>query len=188
MSATRSITVSDPASEPISLSEAKQHLDIAAADTSHDPEVRRMITASRQQWEHDTQSLTVSRSVVEKLNTWPDETWRFYHRPVSAITSITYYDAANASQTLASSIYDLDIDNRKIYLAVDQTYPDLESRWDAVTVTYTAGQSTVDEIAKHAIKLAIDIQFELKGMTKEKDSAIRAYENLVMRYKRASYP
>ena len=184
----RSVTPAAPASEPLTLTEAKQHLCIAAADDSNDSEVLRIIKAARQQWEDDTQTLTVSRSVVEKLEDWPGVDWRFYYMPVSSITSITYYDTANASQTLGTSIYELDAPNRMIKLKVDQDYPSIESRWDAITVTAVCGETVVSEIAKQAMKLALDVMFELKGMTKEKDATYRAYESLVQRYQRASYP
>ena len=184
----RSVAKVEPTTEPLSLTEAKKHLEITPSDDVHDAEIRRLIVAAREVWEHDTQSLTTSRTVIEKLDSWPDDCWRFYYRPVVSLTSVSYYDSANASQTLSSSVYSLDASNRKLLLAVSQTYPAIESRWDAVTVTYIAGQSVVSEIAKQAMKLQIDVMFELKGLTKEKDACMKAYENLVMRYQRASYP
>jgi hypothetical protein len=57
-----------------------------------------------------------------------------------------------------------------------------------VTINYTAGQSIPVEISKQAILMQVDIMEELRGTTKEKDAATRAYENLVIRYMRGSYP
>ena len=71
---------------------------------------------------------------------------------------------------------------------MDQDWPTIENRWDAITITYTAGQTFTSEIAKAAMKLAIDVLFELRGSTKEKDKTIAAYEMLVDRHARASYP
>lgn len=185
---TRSIAEVAPASEPVSLSDAKKHLEIAEADGTHDEQVSRLITAARQRWEKDTQRATVSRTYVENLSEWPDENWRFYHRPIIGVTSIQYYDADNAQQTLSSSIYSLDGPERRLFLAVDQDWPITETRWDAITITYTAGQTDTDAIAKQGMLLLIDFMFELRGTTKEKDSVIRAYDNLVEPYKRPSYP
>jgi uncharacterized phiE125 gp8 family phage protein len=184
----RSVSVANPATEPLSLSEAKKHLEIGQSDTTHDVEVQSLIVAARELWEHDTQALTVSRAVTEKLDGWPDECWRFYHRPVQSVTSVNYYDALNNSQLLSSSIYSLDAPNRRLLVAVDEDWPDIETRWDAVTVVYVAGETIVPEIAKSAMKLQLDVLFELRGMTKEKDACLRAYENLVIRYQRSSYP
>ena len=184
----RSVDYVAPATEPVTTAEAKEHLGIPSGDTSWDTKVGEMIAAARFQFETDTQLLTVSRSIPEDLDTWPDDDYRFYYRPVISLDSITYYDTANASQTLSSSIYSLDKPNRKIALAVDQDYPDIETRWDAITVTYTAGHATTPEIYKQAILLRIDINFEDRGTQKDKSQTIRAYDALVDRYQRASYP
>ena len=184
----RSATASLPASEPVSLAEAKRHLEIAETDDTHDTHVSSLVVAAREVWEHDTQTLTASRPVVENIDQWPDSDWRFYYLPVSAVDSITYFDESNTSQTLAPSVYSLDVGNRRLLLDVDQDWPSIETRWDAIAITYTAGQTLIDEIAKHAMKLQIDLMFELRGLTKEKDSVVRAYEALVSRYMRSSYP
>jgi len=211
----RRVSVAAPGSEPLTLTEAKKHLEIATADTTHDSHITSLITAVRQLWEHDTQRLTVSRQVVETLEDWPqtygrsdyapnqysgtfgygttasyyeDCNWRFYHQPVISITSIQYYDTANSQQTLNAANYQLDEWNRKIELVVGEDWPQITSRWDAVDITYQAGQATVDEIAKQAMKLQLDVMFELRGMTKNKDACMVAYERLVERFQRASYP
>ncbi len=184
----RSITTSQPASEPLSLSEAKRHLGIADVETGHDRHVTDLIKSARELWEYDTQTATTTRTIVEKLDRWPDECWRFYYRPVSSVTSVEYYDSGNTLQTLATSVYDLDAGNRHLLLKVDQDWPDTETRWDAITITYVAGQSTLGEIPKSAMKLQLDILFESRGMTKEKDLCVRSYENLVKRFQRGSYP
>lgn len=185
----RSVSAVTPTSEPLTLSEAKKHLEIAVADDTHDTHIRALITAAREVWEHDTQTLTVSRTVTENWDDWPGTNWRLYYRPVSAISTITYYDTDNSSQTLSSSVYSLDAPNGQLMLAVDQDWPSIETRWDAITATYTAGQTVVDEIAKQAMKLQVDIGFEMRGIAPvKKDDCIKAYENLVKRYMRGSYP
>jgi len=171
--------------EPITLVEAKKHLEIATADTTHDTHVTMLITAAREQWEHDTQSLVVSRAVTEQLESFPESTWRLFYRPATAITSVKYYDSLNAQQTLASSEYTLTPDGR-LLLAVDKDWPDYTERWDSIEVIYVAGATPT--IAKQAMLLQLDVMFELRGQTKEKDACIRAYESLVARYQRSSYP
>lgn len=185
--ASRSVSLSDPDTEPLSLAEAKKQLEIADSYSTHDTHVSGLIVAARELWEHDTQSPTVRRSVSENLSQFPDEDWRFYFRPVGSVETITYYDTANASQTLASSVYSLDAPNRKLRLAVDQDWPSAETRWDAVTITYKAGSVVVPEIAKQAMKLQISMMFG-DEMSKEFPMWLRSYEALVSRYQRSSYP
>ena len=184
----RSVATVAPETQPLTVTEAKRHLEIAQSDGSHDAELRNLIIACREKWEHDTQSLTVSRTIIEKLADWPDSSWRFYYRPVTSIFSITYFDTANASQTLATTVYDLDAPNRRLLEKVDQEWPSIESRWDAITIKYIAGYASVPEIAKSAMKFQLDVLFELRGMTTDKDASQRAYNNLVLQYQRASYP
>ena len=183
----RSVTTATPATEPITVSEAKKHLEIADEDTTHDSHLDSLIVAAREVWEHDTQTLLVQRSVTEKLEEWPGYDWRFYYKPVS-ISSITYFDISNAQQTLATSVYSLDSFNRKVLLQVDEEWPDIESRWDAIAITYLAGDSTIPEISKHAMKLQISMLFGDDQIKREYDNWAKAYENLVIRYQRSSYP
>jgi uncharacterized phiE125 gp8 family phage protein len=184
----RSIAEVAPASEPLSLAEAKKQLEIPEADATHDSHVTRIISAARQQWERDTQRSTVSRTYVENLSDWPTVDWRFYHQPIVSVTSVKYYDTANSQQTLSSSVYSLDAPNRRLVLAVDQDWPLHETRWDAIEITYVAGQSSVDAIAKQGMLLLVDLYFELRLDTKEKQATERAYHNLMLSYCRGSYP
>ena len=184
----RNVNAANPVSEPLKLTEAKKHLEIANSDTTHDQHVLNLITASRQQFERDTQRLTTSRTVVEKLADWPTEDWKLYYRPVISLDSITYVDENGQSQTLSSSVYSFDQQQRRILLAYDEDWPDARVQWDAITVTYTAGQTQVDEIVKSAIKLKLDYLFELRGMVADKKAVEQAYERLVVLYARETYP
>ncbi len=86
--------------------------------------------------------------------------------PVQSITSITYYDSDNASQTLASSVYALLDDELgpHVALQVDQSWPSAYSRADAVTVTFVAGYgaaaSAVPAAIRHAALMLIANWYE----------------------------
>lgn len=184
----RSVTVAEPTREPLRLDDAKKHLEIADADVAHDAHVLQLIVAAREQWEHDTQSLTVARNVTEKFASWPDDSFRFYYEPTSDTATVTYLDTDGNSQTLSTDVYSIDACNRRMHLKPDQDWPDVQDVWNAITVVYSAGPSSIKDIVRHAIRLQVDFMFELRGQTKEKDSVSRAYENLVARYMRGSYP
>ena len=174
--------------QPVSLIEVKDQLGFAQGDSYSDDRLTRLIVAATEQWEHDTQSITTVRTVTENLPTIPPPTWRLYYRPVVSFTSFKYYDTAGTQQTLASSVYSIDIPNRKIHLAPDQEWPDFQERWDAIELTYIAGSAIVPEISKQAILVQCDIMEELRGTTKEKYATVQLYENLVARFQRSSYP
>lgn len=188
-SLSRSATVSAPASEPLSRSEAKKQLEIADAVTTHDDQIDSIITSAREQWERDTNRITVQTTVVEKLNqeAFFGQCFTLAHRPIISITSITYYDSANLSQTLATSIYDLDAPNRRVSLQYDQIWPSVTDRWDAITVTYLAGKSTVPETDKSAMKLLVFLEFG-DADPQTLDRYQRAYDQMVLKNIRSTYP
>lgn len=154
--------VTAPTTEPIDSTEAKLHLkmdDIATDDTL----IASLIKAARlycelysnmgyitQTWEY-TMDAFCNRIELNKY-------------PISAV-AITYYDAANQIQTLATSVYDTDLSNSPavIQLAYNQTFPDTYKRLNAVKITCTVGYgaaSAVPDDIKAAIKLMLKHLYE----------------------------
>lgn len=186
----RSVTRPTAVTYPVTLEEAKAQLGYAVADTSSDARLNLLIEAATRQWEDDTQSISVTGQAEEELPYLPGPDWRFYYRPEGVVDSIIYYDEDGSPQILDPSLYSVDYPNRRIFRAVDATWPTVQNRWDAVKITYGVGPKTGDlsGLAKQAILMQIDIMEELRGTTKEKDATIKAYENIVARYQRSSYP
>ena len=182
--------VTNPTAEPITLSEAKKHLEIGVSDTTHDIQLASIIQAAREQWEHDTDSVTCYATLRVRLATWMDGQ-SLPRTPIHSITSIQYYDGANTLQTLSPSIYQLHVD--QIRIAYLQVLPGTAARWDAWSINYKAGYSQdgqlVPAIAKNAMLLLIGHYFENRDMLMaEALQTMRPYEALVRRYMRASYP
>lgn len=170
---TRSVSVADPASEPLTLAEAKKHLEIAPAVEVHDTHVTALIQAAREVWEHDTHSITVSRTITENFNQVGLEVDLSY-RPVISLTSVTFDSVAQAGMSLDP--------NRQIVELEEGFAGDT---WNAVIVTYVAGYASVPEIAKSAMKLQLDLMFQPEKLIKQHSDA---YEHLVRKFMRASYP
>lgn len=81
--------------------------------------------------------------------------------PLVSVDSITYVDTDGATQTLASSVYQV-VDNGKwpseIVEAYNQDWPTIRDVRHAVTVTFTAGYGDADSVPapiKHAIKIMV---------------------------------
>lgn len=149
---------------PVTLAEAKQHLRILGEDL--DADVQAALEAAVAWCESACgRALRVSHTLTQRYACWPKDPVRFDREPVSAITSVTYYDADEASQTLASSNYRLlGQSEAGAFLEWDDdfTKPTLDDRADAVTITYTAGYGTIAAVpaeAKHAVKLALSLFF-----------------------------
>lgn len=177
--------VTDSASEPVSATEAKKQLELSGSD--HDTQIALLIQAAREQWEHDTQTVMVEQTWRQRLESFGE--FQFVPGPATAVTSVTYYDTANASQTLSSDYYDIDLSRNAFVLKADYDWPGTYTRWDAVTVNYTVGVSSVPAIAKQAILLLVGYYFENRDMLmSDAMSHMRAYESLVRRFMRSSYP
>lgn len=170
---TRSVSIAEPASEPLTLAEAKKHLEIASAVTVHDDHLTALIQAAREVYEHDTQQVLVSRTVTESFNQVGTEVY-LSMRPIQSITSITFDGVVQTGYSLDAS--------RRIVELTDGFSGDA---WNSVVVVYVAGYSSVPEIHKSAMKLQLDLMFQPEKQIRYHNDA---YERLVARYIRSNYP
>jgi len=184
----RSVLVSQTGSEVVTLEEAKEQLSIASSDTSHNSKINRLIEAARQKFEFDA-------SVSLKNETYDDIFDRFYDRmrlgkrQITAVSSVTYFDNTNATQTLSTDVYAFDESLAEIRLKVNQQFPSTESRWDAVTIRYTTGFTNAPQTAKHAILLLVAFWFENADMIVSPNLiSTQAYDSLVAVHQRSTYP
>ena len=188
----RATLVTAPASEPITLTQAKKQLEISTSDTTHDDHITLLIQTAREQWEHDTDSACLTQTWSVNLEMVRDDEIYLPKRPVQSITSITYYDGDNTQQTLSTSIYGLDAASRAVRLKYLQVWPTMVERWDAMTVTYVCGytsSSLVPAAAKQAMLLLVGHYFENRDMLmSDAMLSLPTYEALVRRFMRSSYP
>ena len=186
----RSVVVTPPATEPVTIHEAKRHCEIASTNTDHDVLLFSHIVAAREQWERDTGMALISRTMRLVMPEIYD-TLQFAERPVTAITSIRYYPL-DTIQTLSSSIYQLDTSTSTLRLGYNQVWPSWADRWDAWEINYTAGShtdsTTVPAIAKQAMLLYVGYLFRGNRGDDDRPNDLRAYEALVHRHMRSTYP
>lgn len=135
-----------PASEPVTLAEAKAQLRLE--HSYDDTFVTTLLTVARQWVEEYCRRGLVTQTWDLILDGFPDTDdtledggTELPFGALASITSVTYYDAANASQTLAASYYAADTTTTpgRIRLKPDQEWPDTYARYDAVTVRYVVG-------------------------------------------------
>jgi uncharacterized phiE125 gp8 family phage protein len=180
--------VTPPTSEPVTIAEAKAQLSIGASDVSHDTEVASLIAAAREEWERDTSIALITRTLEHRLPKFLS-TVVLSVRPAIAISSVTYVDTAGATQTVASSNYYLDGD--EVRFLDTFVRPSVQDRSEAVKITYTAGYGSdsraCPELDRMAIKLSLANRFEDRDMIAASGER-RAYEALVAKKMRASYP
>lgn len=183
--------VTPPASEPITLEEAKRHVFIAASDNAFDQEIILAIQAAREQWESDTDTATIERTVSVTLDYFSGQIIDLLMRPMQSVTSIVYYDQNDALQTLPTSIYYVDTPSRAVRLVENESWPTTAIRWDAVKITYIIGDASresVPAIAKQAMLLLIGYYLMQNKGDNDRPNDLRAYEALVNKFRRSSYP
>jgi uncharacterized phiE125 gp8 family phage protein len=150
---------SQPAVEPISLSEAKDHLRIDGTD--EDTYLATIITAARRYCEQYCNRAFITQTWKQYPTVFTDG-MKLSINPVQSVSSITYYDVDGASQTLASNQYQVDLsaDICRVYEAVNVDFPDVQDeKINPITITYVSGYgdaaTDVPMDIRHAIKFMI---------------------------------
>lgn len=177
---------SDPAALPVRLSDIKS--DLRINHNEDDDELQAMIEAAVDKLETDTRRAYITQTWVLKCDQWPAFPLELTRPPLSSVTSITYLDTDDNSQTYASSNYEVDTARTPgvIHLLPDATsLPNLSDRPNNVTVTFVCGygstHSDVPSRAKHAIKLLVRHYYDACELSP-------AYANLVEQLRWGSYP
>lgn len=154
----------EPASEPVSLDEAKLHLRMDGDD--EDDFIAGLLAAAREYFEETTRRSLISQTWRLSLGEWPDEI-ELPKPPLQSVTSITYKDDSGAQTTLNSSVYLVDTDSEpgRIVLASGQSWPSgTLYPVNPIQVTYVAGYgdegAAVPERMKQAIKLLLGHWYE----------------------------
>lgn len=145
-----------PASEPVTLSEAKAHAVVL--HTADDTLITSLIIAAREEVEN-----LLNRSLLTQ--TWELILDQFLDgesielpmaSPLASVTSVEYYDENNSTQSLATSVWSADTfaEPGRVHLNDGESWPETFVRFDAVKVTYVAGWSSAASVPE-SIKLWI---------------------------------
>lgn len=148
------VITSAPTTELLSLDEAKRALRLYSSDL--DDEVASLVRAARDYCERfSARTLRASTSRTIKLGNWWCNELELPFPPILGVTSITYYDASNVSQTLSTSYYYVELstdDGGCVEWGYNAQIPTLYPREDAITVTYTAGYTDLDSVPPVAVQ------------------------------------
>lgn len=151
-------TVTTPAtSEPVSISEAKRQ--VRAVDfTDDDDYLTDLIATARNHVEKYCGVYLAPQTVSVRADKWCD--FEFLPvRPVQSVTSITYVDVTGATQTLATSVYELRGD--AVVLKYGQVWPPIQTG-SLITLTAAVGFIDADPAVKHAILIRISDLYETR--------------------------
>ena len=143
-----------PTSEPLTLTQVKDHLRIDGSDSND--ELTLLLAAARAHVEARTNRQMMQATYEMTFDRWPSggvATLRM--PPLLSVSSVTYYDENGDSQTLSSSKYHVDTATEpgRVVLDDGEAWPTLDQRPAAATITYVAGVASAADVPD-AAKLA----------------------------------
>ncbi|MHB8077433.1 head-tail connector protein [Desulfosporosinus fructosivorans] len=153
------IVITPPAAEPLTLTEAKQHLRV---DGSADDTLITSLIKQAREWCEDYQGKKYITQILELvLDTFPDGDYIEFRNcsPVQSVTSVKYTDKDGVEATLAATEYIQDKDSfvNKIMLGYSKQWPTtILQPVNAVRVRFVAGYTdaaAVPESVKWAMVL-----------------------------------
>jgi len=129
---------SPPTVEPLSLTEAKLHLRVD--HTNDDALIPTLIKVARE-WCEGFQNRAFVQQTIEAKRDNFETTMLLPIPPLKEVSSIQYVDANGDTQTLGTSVYDVDTISEPglITLAYNQSWPVYRSIHHAITITYKTG-------------------------------------------------
>lgn len=137
--------ITAPASEPITLAEAKLHLRVDGTD--EDALITALIVAARQSAEHITGRSLMPQTWELALDEF-DSAIYLPKPPLVSVTSVKYLDEDGVLQTLDPSAYLLDdySEPAKLMPAYDTCWPSTRCQANAVTIRYQAGYADAESV------------------------------------------
>lgn len=148
--------VAAPASEPLTVAEAKARLRITTG--AEDADLTALITQARELCEAECQRAFVTQTLALYLDCFPRcDTIRVPRPPLQSVSWVKYYDAAGVQQTLDPAKYHVAPAGEpgRIVLKSESVWPEVQDgRPEAVEVQFVAGYgaaSAVPAAAKAAI-------------------------------------
>lgn len=145
-----------PASEPLTLAEAKAHLRVTAA--SEDAWITDAIVGAREHAEDLTRRRLITQKWRVYFDGFPGQGWGVALcseivlpdvAPVSAIDAVKYIDTAGVLQTLDPATYQLVAEApARVALAYGQSWPGIRGDRDGVRVEVTCGYGAATAVPK----------------------------------------
>ena len=172
----RITTTTAPTVEPVTLTEVKKHLRLATTDaeaaayTSEDDLLNRLITVARTQAEQETGRAFITQTKTYYLDAWPDETFISLPYPTLQSAAVTYRleDDDDYDETLSTVDTDTVSEPGRVILQPNESWPSGTLYTDRpIKIVFVCGYgdeaADVPEGIKSAILLKISDLYENRG-------------------------
>jgi len=173
--------ITPPATEPVTLAEAKLHLRVDASD--EDLAITSMLKAARQDCEHVLQRTIPPTVLALFLDEWPCGDVTLPLGPVTAIDSVRYVDPTTGTLTTwASSNYVLD-DTRVDALlrpAYNVTWPAARVQFGGVQIQYQAGWASAPESIRAWILLRLGALYRFREADSDKPASPHGFADRLL--------
>jgi uncharacterized phiE125 gp8 family phage protein len=182
----------EPASEPVTLDEAKRQCNVVATD--EDAALSGWIRTARELVESESNRSLLPQTWRLRIRDWPAEKLELPKPPLIAVSSVKYYDSAGVEQTLPATYYAVDSDREPgvLWRDEDAIWPATDERPNGITITYTAGYADADAVpwrAKQAILLLVAHWYRVREAVGQVGEEVAlAYQSLVRSLKPGGYP
>jgi uncharacterized phiE125 gp8 family phage protein len=155
--------ITPPAVEPITLEEALRHLNLIAEnlDEGEEADILRMIKAARQMAEGRLNRSLAPQTLAAGFDVW-GEALRLPRPPFIELVGVSYIDSDGAQQTANPLTYAVNEFVEPVTIAANYGYswPALQPRASAVTVTYRAGYEECPEPIRQWMLLVIASMYD----------------------------
>jgi uncharacterized phiE125 gp8 family phage protein len=175
------VITTEPASDVVTLTQAKAHLNLDATFTDDDTLITDYITAARREVENLLGRTLITTTYTMTLDYFYAWEIRVPSSPLISITTLSYIDLDGTSQNL---VEDTDFIVRKVGQVEGVITPDYGEEWPntrdekgAVTIVYTAGYGASDSDVPMEINVGIRQVVADLYRLRESDSCAEQYVN-----------
>ncbi len=161
------ILISGPATEPVTLAEARAHLRVDTAD--EDTLISSLITAARIHIELACSKVLITQSWKLYFDRWPSKSViEIPLAPLQGVSAISIYDADDNSESIASSRWYADTVSvpGRLVRRFGSVWPDPARAANGIEITLSAGYgdtaSDVPQTLRQAILLLVAHWFETR--------------------------
>jgi len=167
--------LSAPAAEPLTLAEAKLHLQLEDSFTDDDELISGFIGTAREIAEHITGRALITQQWRYSVDTFPVDSMGLPLPKLQSVQAVSYLDNNGTRQTLANTEYDVITDELvgRIIPAYGKSWPSCRNHPGSVRVDYTCGYGAASDVPfsiKQWMKLMIRAAYDNRSAIVEGQS------------------